>query len=81
MWLVFTSQKKLSVYLDLLPQARENNPVALTVALCTIGCVLIFILTFILTRMFKILISIKFACAIRSHNLLYDNAQKQKGDK
>lgn len=35
---------------DLLPQAHENNPPALTVALCTVGCVLIFILTFILTR-------------------------------
>ena len=35
---------------DLLPQAHENNPPGLTVALCTVGCVLISILTFILTR-------------------------------
>jgi len=35
---------------DLLPQAHENNPPGLTVALCTVGCILIFILTFILTN-------------------------------
>jgi zinc transporter ZupT len=36
---------------DLLPQAQENNPPAITAALCTVGCVLIFILTLILTRL------------------------------
>jgi zinc transporter ZupT len=35
---------------DLLPQAHEKNPPALTVALCTAGCVLIFALTFILSN-------------------------------
>jgi zinc transporter ZupT len=39
---------------DLLPQAHEKNPPALTVVLCTVGCVLIFILTFILTHVINL---------------------------
>jgi zinc transporter ZupT len=35
---------------DLLPQAHEKNPPAITMILCTLGCVLIFVLTFILTH-------------------------------
>jgi len=34
---------------DLLPQAHEKNPPALTVFLCTLGCAVIFVLTYILS--------------------------------
>jgi ZIP family zinc transporter len=34
---------------DLLPQAHEENPPALTVIVCTAGFVLIFVLTFVLS--------------------------------
>jgi zinc transporter ZupT len=35
---------------DLLPQAHEKNPPALTMVLCTVGCIFIIILTFILSN-------------------------------
>jgi zinc transporter ZupT len=35
---------------DLLPQAHEKNPPALTIVLCTVGCIFIIILTFILSN-------------------------------
>jgi len=35
---------------DLLPQAHEKNPPAITMILCTAGCAMIFVLTYILTR-------------------------------
>ena len=39
---------------DLLPQAHEENPPALTVITCTAGFVLIFVLTFFLTRVLNL---------------------------